>query len=143
MVLGVLVLCINFLSCTAKEETMVLDSAKLSEPKLNNETLKKSEKISADVQQEERGCSDDNDCVLVPDGCCSCNSGGEQTAINQNSLGPLQNRRRVVCADVGCLTVINDSPNCRAKQALCVNGTCEVNRPKELKKIKIEPINAE
>ena len=143
MVLGVLILCINVLGCTEKEETITLEASKTTEPKARTESLKKSKNLSAEVQPGERQCSNDGDCILAANGCCSCNSGGEQTAINRKSLEALKDRRRVVCADVGCLAVINDSPNCRAKEALCVNGTCEVKRPQELKKIKIEPIKAE
>ncbi|MAA80650.1 MAG: hypothetical protein CL916_15445 [Deltaproteobacteria bacterium] len=70
------------------------------------------------------------DCILVNQNCCSCNSGGTQVAIHKQYEQDIMDRRDIICASMGCLTFINESPVCTAKKARCEQGICKVNIPK-------------
>ena len=143
IVLVGLILCVVCLACTSKEKTNVLDAPKTKEALPAADSLIKKENANFEGVLQERQCKQDEDCILTKKSCCSCDSGGEQIAINRNLLKDFQQRRDATCADRLCPAVINDSPNCKAKETLCVNGTCEVKLLKGLKKIKIEPITEE
>ena len=77
----------------------------------------------------EQSCLQDDDCILVNQNCCSCNSGGEQVAINKQYEQDIADRRAIICSSMGCLTFINEAPVCVATDARCEQGTCRVNIP--------------
>lgn len=81
------------------------------------------------VFSEEQQCTQDADCILINKNCCPCHSGGEQTAIHNQYKQDVSDRREIVCASVGCLTVINEAPICKATEAVCVDSTCQVKIP--------------
>ena len=110
----------------AKETTPAVKDSKATPIKVHIETL-------------EKACSQDTDCILAPQGCCGCNSGGQQDALNKKYSEALKARRGKGCAHQGCLAVINDSPECQAKQAQCIKGQCEVKLAVQ-QKIKTMPI---
>lgn len=99
----------------------------------------KANPITVHIETLEKVCSQDTDCILASQGCCGCNSGGQQDALNKKYSETLKGRRVKGCAHQGCLAVINDSPECQAKQAQCIKGQCEVKVSMQ-KKIKTMPI---
>jgi hypothetical protein len=100
---------------------------------------KKVSSTKIQIEPDEKACTRDAQCVLVKRGCCSCNSGGVQDALNKAHLNALKERRVKGCVDVGCLAVVNDAPICKASLAQCVKGKCEVKVPAQ-PKIKTMPI---
>ena len=99
----------------------------------------KEKPTNVQIEGLEKSCTQDADCVLAKQGCCGCNSGGQQEALNKAHLEKLKARRIKGCAHTACLAVVNDSPACRATQAQCIKGTCEVTLPMQ-EKIKTMPI---
>ena len=95
-----------------------------------------------EVKLEEKQCKAEGDCVLVSKTCCACTSGGQNDAMNAQFLSDLQKRRETGCADKACAAYVNESPNCRATRAKCVNKICVVLLP-ESKPIKTEPMKPE
>ncbi len=72
-------------------------------------------------------CSQDSDCVLVQAGCCNCNHGGQNTAINKNHEESYINNVSSECAAVSCIAVISDHPSCSDQaEAKCIENRCEV-----------------
>ena len=65
-------------------------------------------------------CVNDDDCIETQTDCCSCQSGGTQTAINKNYLVNWQGMLDSNCQDAACLAVVN----CIAGKAICDNGLC-------------------
>ena len=95
-----------------------------------------------EVQLEEKRCQADGDCILASKNCCACASGGQNDALNTRFLSVVQKRRDTGCANTVCATYVNDSANCRATGAKCVNETCVVVLP-ESNQIKTEPVKPE
>ncbi|NYZ75185.1 hypothetical protein H0O03_02880 [Candidatus Micrarchaeota archaeon] len=77
----------------------------------------------ATPSEELRACSSDDDCIKVATSCCSCNSGGTATTINQNSKQQWDERLRQECTGVMCLAVMSNDPSCFAKPT-CVQNQC-------------------
>jgi hypothetical protein len=93
------------------------------EQKKDKESAEMNDKEPVDVLQisdEMKACETDADCIETDSGCCGCNEGGEQTAINviyeEDWLDELSNN----CADIACTQVYN----CVSGAALCENNVC-------------------
>jgi hypothetical protein len=72
-------------------------------------------------------CNLDDDCVLVSMGCCTCSSGGSNTAINKSYLDYWNDSVLGDCGDTMCLTVMSGDPSCLgAVEALCSANKCVV-----------------
>ena len=65
-------------------------------------------------------CQQDSDCAETQEGCCSCNNGGKQTAINKKYLKQWENVLKNRC-DVDCPSVFV----CRKGKSVCRNNRCE------------------
>ena len=70
------------------------------------------------------GCRSDSDCVIVNDGCCSCESGGKAKAVDHTSV--LQWQQTQLECDLNlCNGSQSADPSC-SKKARCVNNTCQL-----------------
>lgn len=66
-------------------------------------------------------CDKDEDCVETQQDCCSCNNGGERTAINKQFLSEWQEIINNNCQNISCLTFIN----CKEGDIVCQDNKCE------------------
>lgn len=85
------------------------------------------------VTDADRGCAEDNDCVIVKD-CCGCGGHDLQTAINADFVDDVDARRPVVCGEgeLGrpCQTASNSIDEaCCAERAVCDDGRCSLFGP--------------
>ena len=80
------------------------------------------------IRDEERACTDDDECVLLPfDGCCNCNHGGKRAAAHQNQLDAVQERQSEACEMLACSTVISTHETCVNEVVpKCVEQKCEL-----------------
>lgn len=69
-------------------------------------------------------CEKDSDCVPVDNNCCSCNSGGKATFINQKYVSYWENQKKNECSRVMCIQVISDDPSCYGIP-ICTNNRCD------------------
>ncbi len=91
-----------------------------SERKFNPESKPEDSEEKFDIDFKE--CSVDSDCFLVNEGCCPCNSGGTQIAINK--LYTDEWEEKLNCSeDVACIMMYNCKPNI---SPACVSGKCVV-----------------
>ncbi|MFH1445528.1 MAG: hypothetical protein ABIF08_03550 [Nanoarchaeota archaeon] len=72
-----------------------------------------------------KACTLDSDCISVPDGCCTCSSGGKATSINKNYEKEHIDSRYVDCLGTMCPMIISDDPTCFATPK-CVENECTV-----------------
>ena len=70
-------------------------------------------------------CSKDDDCISVKSGCCDCNAGESNTAINRNYLQKWNEKLSDECKDIGCIMVMSNDWTCFAEPK-CVNGKCKL-----------------
>jgi len=73
-------------------------------------------------------CQQNSDCVAVQqDGCCGCNSGGENIAINKEFLEEYNKETKKECKNIDCIAVISKHPSCRETTIpVCHNNKCEL-----------------
>jgi hypothetical protein len=64
-------------------------------------------------------CKKDVDCVMVPDGCCSCTQGGKMIAVAKANAKAHSGN----CDGIMCPQVMSNDPSCAAK-ASCIEGKC-------------------
>lgn len=64
-------------------------------------------------------CMKDDDCIKVPSGCCGCNMGGTNKAVNKYYYEPPN------CTGMGCLAVMSDHWTCFAEPK-CIDNTCKL-----------------
>lgn len=69
-------------------------------------------------------CKEDSECVIVQEGCCSCNNGGRNTAILKTDEQAWKTKLAGQCADTMCPAVISTDKTC-FNVAKCVDGKCE------------------
>jgi hypothetical protein len=69
-------------------------------------------------------CKVDGDCVLVVDGCCSCNEGGKQRAVPVAARTSYETRRKAVCRQTMCPALMSEDASCLASHAVCKDGAC-------------------
>jgi len=86
----------------------------------------------------EAQCKGDADCVIVPDGCCSCANGGKQRAARKIEADALRAAQREACKDVMCTMMVSTDPTC-GKRAACVEGACAMRAAKAEEQRKIGP----
>ncbi|MFT3924271.1 MAG: hypothetical protein QM778_17175 [Myxococcales bacterium] len=67
-----------------------------------------------------RGCSKDDDCVFVHNGCCSCMNGADEAAINRAFEERWESQFK--CPN-GC-TLMGRIPACGSGKVTCENGLC-------------------
>ena len=75
-------------------------------------------------------CETDNDCVKVDAGCCSCNYGGEATAINKDYKEDWNSNLTKECKEIACTAAVSDHISCFSDPK-CVNKTCILTPNKE------------
>ena len=80
------------------------------------------------ITDDDRACDVDEDCILVDESCCSCNSNfdGGKTAIAVEAAERVEARRGDFCAAAPCPAAISNSATCCAETAACQAGRCEV-----------------
>lgn len=88
------------------------------------EKIDEPKKIS--ITDEMRACEVDDDCIQVVDGCCLCDQGGEQTAINKNYDDAWKTEQNEYCDKVEC----NGESTCVEGSVSCQDMMC-VFSPKE------------
>ena len=81
--------------------------------KISNQNVVATE-VSYKIKIEEQKCERDDDCILITHGCCGCHSGGWNSGIHKQYYDDVVERRKITCAGIGCLTVINEEPICQA-----------------------------
>jgi hypothetical protein len=69
-------------------------------------------------------CRADADCALVTDGCCGCNEGGKQRALATRARTAYEKRRRSLCNQIMCPTLMSEDASCVAGHAICKDGQC-------------------
>jgi hypothetical protein len=79
----------------------------------------------------DRECTGPNQCIVVDEDCCDCNSGTTEgfTAINQSALAAVEERRTTECGVFACPSAMSMNPTCCATGAACIEGRCEVIGP--------------
>ena len=75
-------------------------------------------------------CKTAADCVIEPNDCCSCNSGGAQHAIAKKKFAESEGKRIKGCGHKMCPMFISHDPSC-AEVAGCVAGVCQLVAPKK------------
>ena len=70
-------------------------------------------------------CEKASDCVAVPAGCCGCDSGGRNIAINKKYVDYFTERLKTKCEGTMCATVVSNDPSCSATPD-CVEGLCQL-----------------
>ncbi len=70
-------------------------------------------------------CNEDNDCVSVKSGCCGCNAGGKNTAINRKYLDYWYSKLWDECREIACIAVMSDHWTCFAEPK-CIDGKCQL-----------------
>ena len=70
-------------------------------------------------------CNEDNDCVSVKSGCCGCNAGGKNTAINRKYLDYWYSKLWDECREIACIGVMSDHWTCFAEPK-CIDGKCQL-----------------
>jgi hypothetical protein len=73
-------------------------------------------------------CILDSDCALVRGGCCGCNEGGNNTAVNNGYVGYWNAKMDKACKDVFCPQVISTHWTCSA-QPVCFQNKCSLMQP--------------
>jgi hypothetical protein len=74
-----------------------------------------------------KDCETDDECIVVSGtGCCTCQMGGEQEAINRDHEIALAGRLAACCDDISCLAVYQCETGLNAR---CAAGTCILLRP--------------
>ncbi len=71
-------------------------------------------------------CQQDSDCVKVQAGCCSCNYGGKNTAINKIYLVNWMSWINSQCQSTACAAVLSNDWTCISSEAKCVIGKCKL-----------------
>lgn len=71
-------------------------------------------------------CEKPSDCTIVPKGCCSCNSGGENTAVALKALKAYKATNSKQCHDVGCAAAISNDWTCTRSRKECFQGQCRL-----------------
>jgi hypothetical protein len=72
-------------------------------------------------------CHEDADCVLVTDGCCSCNEGGKQRAIPKNARDAYEKKRQGMCKKTMCPQLMSEDQSCVGR-AVCKEKTCALGQ---------------
>ena len=81
--------------------------------------------VVLDYFTKEHYCETDDECILIQAGCCNCNMGGSNTAINNKYTDWWNTKLSFSCKNAVCSAVINDK--CNDDVARCVNHTCTVD----------------
>lgn len=78
--------------------------------------------VACGVPKDLQACNQHSDCVLVPEGCCGCNTGGSNKAINKEYQNYWQDKIGD-CSGVMCIQAVSDHYSCYS-QPICNNGIC-------------------
>jgi len=70
-------------------------------------------------------CNEDNDRVSVKSGCCGCNGGGSNTAINRKYIEYWYDKLSNECREIDCGDIMSNHWTCFAKPK-CVDGKCQL-----------------
>jgi hypothetical protein len=70
-------------------------------------------------------CKKDQDCVAVPDDCCSCTSGGRLRALPRREKSSYEKGRKKECEGIMCTEVMSQDPSC-SQTPMCDAGLCKM-----------------
>jgi hypothetical protein len=70
-------------------------------------------------------CKKDQDCVAVPDDCCSCTSGGRLRALPRREKSSYDKGRKKECEGIMCTEVMSQDPSC-SQTPVCDAGVCKM-----------------
>lgn len=68
-------------------------------------------------------CGKDSDCVWATNGCCDCNSGAQDVAVNKERLQAF--KERFACSQYACPKRPPLPPECGQGVITCVNHKCQ------------------
>ena len=81
------------------------------------------------IQPDEKNCEVDDDCRLSAVHCCSCERGGQLTAMRKDKFASIVRRRVRGCEGNVCPQVVSGHPSCQAKRAICKDKKCVADTP--------------
>ena len=102
--------------CESSQKEIIVETSSLIP--LDEEILGTSEDILF-------SCNQNEDCIKVSNGCCNCNSGGSEIAINKKYLENWSHFENIVCVDRDCYQEISTHKSCFSK-ARCLNKICRL-----------------
>jgi hypothetical protein len=70
-------------------------------------------------------CKKDQDCVAVPDDCCSCTTGGRMRALPRKEKASYDKGRKKECQGIMCTEVMSQDPSC-SQTPVCDAGVCKM-----------------
>ena len=70
-------------------------------------------------------CKKDQDCVAVPDDCCSCAQGGRMRALPRKEKASYDTGRKKECQGIMCTEVMSQDPSC-SQTPVCEAGVCKM-----------------
>jgi hypothetical protein len=81
---------------------------------------------SAMVSDDERTCTQDSECQLTMQHCCTCRTGGKMVGVRIDKNLALAQRRQGLCKKVACNQMVSTDPTCtdEGTVARCENGMC-------------------
>lgn len=71
-------------------------------------------------------CKHDGDCLLVKAGCCGCNEGGKQIALNQEMAKKQTETINSTCGDTMCPQMISKDPSCQQSAKCNAENKCDL-----------------
>ena len=110
-------------------EEEVLDSNLIRKPLEERiEIFAKRERIT---QNDLFSCKIDEDCIMVPPGCCGCSSGSGHIFINKNYEDDWRSFTQSICQQTACIAVISQHISCFSNP-VCVENKCRSAPNKEI-----------
>lgn len=84
-----------------------------------------SELSDVQVKNSDLECMVASDCAAVEIGCCSCQEGGKQRAINKEAIKKYHPKMAKNCRGKMCIQMISKDESCQ-KVPDCIGGRCEL-----------------
>jgi hypothetical protein len=70
-------------------------------------------------------CKKDSDCLLLDQGCCNCNHGGQRISMHYLEVAEQKPKN---CALTMCAAMISNHASCRKQaKSVCSEGVCAIN----------------
>src|SRR5688572_3452672 len=76
------------------------------------------------IEDADRRCETNDDCVIIDADCCPCSASGSRTAVARSAVEDIE-ARRTECPDV-CSLARGDTATCCADATICVAQRCEL-----------------
>jgi hypothetical protein len=74
------------------------------------------------LNNSEKECKSDSDCVMAKITCCPCQSGGQQACVSKENASHIQESLANTCQN---LTICPQFYNCNINSCLCKEGRCQ------------------